>query len=201
MVAKVNEQKRRGRGLICALNGGVLLVILFSILGCGPALYDLPPAPPKEQWISFSSADPEDKQGSVERFLASKKVAIELYAALSDKKWPEALAMMSQETRNFLEDSSNGKGALGALEAGELAFAGQVARFRPAADFFIADLAGIKDALPNAPAENETKLRKELYAINSDGQARKILFIYEADAWRFHSPFLGTPILAAAPSP
>lgn len=118
--------------------------------------------------------------------LASKKVAIELYAALSDKKWPEALAMMSQETRNFLEDSSNGKGALGALEAGELAFAGQVARFRPAADFFIADLAGIKDALPNAPAENETKLRKELYAINSDGQARD-LFIYEADAWRFHS--------------
>jgi hypothetical protein len=184
----------------CLVGWALLVSALLAsagVAGCGRALYSLPDPPPREDWQNLNASDIDDRQGSVERFIAAKRVGVELYAALTAERWDEALEMMSQETRNFLEDASNGKGAAGALAAGELALGGQVTRFRPAADLFIADLVGLKDTLPNAPMESETKLRKELYAVNARGQARKVLFIYEADAWRFHSPFVGTPILAA----
>jgi hypothetical protein len=175
----------------------LLACVGVGIGGCGRALYKLPDAPPKEQWEHLNADDVDDKQGSVERFLAAKRVAIDVYGALLEERWADALPLMSQETRNFLEDTSGGKGAVAALAAGELVLSGQVAKFRPPSDFFITEMVGLKDALPNAPTENETKLRKELYAVNARGQARKVLFIYEADGWRFHSPFLGSPILAA----
>lgn len=181
--------------------GSHLLQAMFLLLlatGCGRALYALPDPPPDEEWTELGATATEDRQAATDRMLAAKRSAVSVYVALKGQKWDEALKLMSQDTRNFLDDASGGEGPEAALAKGELILGGQAASIRPADDFFIENMQEVRDDHPNAPAESETKNRKELYAIGRDGRARKIVMIFEADTWRLHSPFLGTPLIDAS---
>ena len=111
------------------------------------------------------------------------------------RSFADVLPLMSQETQAFFEDASNGAGAVAALETGELVVDGKTTPFDPVADLLIDDLRDLRDDFAGQ-SEAETPRRKELYAIAGDGRARKLVFIFEADAWRFHSPFVKTPILS-----
>lgn len=173
--------------------GALLVAVAVAILtmGCGD-IYTLPDAPPRESWVDLDAPEEEDEQAKLRRFLDAKRTAIKVYSALQKGDWDTVIDNVSQETRAFLEDGSGGAGARAALESGQLDIAGQQVDFDPAADFFIDDLQQIEDTLPGQE-EDETTRRKELYVINSAGEARKVLFIYEGDQWVFHSPFLRTP--------
>src|SRR5690606_24493009 len=155
-------------------------------------LYELTPPPPKDEWVDVNAVEEEDEEAKVRRFLDAKRAAIKVYGALQQGDWDTALENMSQETRSFLEDASGGEGAAVTLERRELLVSGQQVPFDPIADFFISDLADIRDEVPGQE-EAETPRRKELYAVSREGEARKVLFIYEADRWVFHSPFVRTP--------
>jgi hypothetical protein len=171
----------------------LLCLSLWTLVGCGPSLYELPAPPPADTWRAFDRQLEETEEERVRRFLAAKSAAIQAFAALQGGEFEEALGLMSQETRNFFEDSSGGRGALVVLQTGLIMVAGEESRFDPVADIFIEDLQDIRDDF--GQSEAETPRRKELYAISRSGKARKIVMIFEADGWRLHSPFLKTPLL------
>lgn len=171
------------------------LTVLAAILAsCGPSIYDLPVAPPKDEWVDSQDAIEEDEEVRIRRFLDSKRVAITVYGALQSKDWGKALDQMSQETQNFLENGAGDGVAATALESGVLKLNGKEEPFDVVGDFFVSNLEDIVDEL-EGQSENETTKRKELYALSRDGQARKIIFIYEAGAWKFHSPFIRTALI------
>jgi len=167
-------------------------VLSLWLAACGPSLYDLPVAPPKDEWVDSQDAVEEDEEVLVRRFLDSKRAAITVYGALQSKDWDKALDQMSQETQNFLESSAPDGVAATALETGTLMVNGKEESFDVVGDFFVTNLEDIVDDL-EGQAENETTKRKELYALSRDGQARKLIFIFEAGAWKFHSPFIRAP--------
>lgn len=177
----------------------VLPALVGLVTSACSGLYTLPDAPPREEWVDLGAAEPVDEQELVRRFLEAKRVAIAVYAAMRARDWATVLDNLSQETVAFLEDASGGAGAKAVLESGQLSIAGQSVEFDPAADFFIAELEQIEDEYPGQE-ESETPRRKELYVIDGSGRARKVVFILEADRWRFHSPFLKTPILEPPPA-
>ncbi len=173
--------------------GAGMLVLLLT--ACGGGLYDLPPAPPASEWVSFQEQREESDEERVRRFLDAKRAAIQIYAALAEGRWERAVELMSQETVAFFEDASNGAGAEAVLAAGVLSFGDEQIPFDPLVDLFIADLEDLRDEV-EGQVEAETRRRKELFAISRQGQGRKIIMIYERDGWRLHSPFIRTPTFA-----
>ncbi len=167
----------------------------LTTTACGPSIYTLPEPPPKDQWVDLNATEEESDEVRVRRFLDAKRVAISTYAALQNRDWKTALEHMSQETRAFLQTASADNDPAAALERGELHIDGQPVAFVPVEDFFIADLEDLRDDI-KGETESETLKRKEIYAIGQDGKARKVIFILEAGAWRFHSPFVRTPFLS-----
>lgn len=168
-----------------------LSLLTALAMACSGSMYTLPNPAPESEWVNVLATEKEDEQAKLKRTLAAKKAALDLYEALDTGRWDDAVALMSQETRNFLDEASGGQGAAAALESGKIELGDKAMQFRPTEVFFIDGLANIKDEVPGAPPEAETQRRKELYAISRDGRARKLVFIYEADAWRLHSPVLG----------
>jgi len=175
-------------------------LVVLLLPACGRSLYVLPPAPPESEWVDLNAPPEVDAQVELKRFFEARSVASKTYVALVNGDWDVAIANMSQETRNMLELMSDGKGATATLAKGVLMRQdGQAFKFDPAADFFLPNLQNFKDTIPNVPPEAENDKRKEIYAINGNGQARKLVFIFEEDAWRFHSPFLGSEIYKVEP--
>ncbi len=173
-----------------ALATAIALTALSA--ACGPSIYTLPDPPPKDEWVDLQATEEESDEVRVRRFLDAKRVAISTYAALQSRDWDTALENMSQETRAFLQDASGNNDPASALERGELLVGDQTVTFDPVTDFFIDGLEDLRDEV-SGQTESETLKRKEIYAVGRDGKARKVIFIVEGGAWRFHSPFIRTP--------
>ena len=183
----------------CAwLVAAALALTTLGATACGPGIYELPDPPPKDEWVDVHATEDESDEVRIRRFLDAKRVAISTYAALQSRDWDTALNNMSQETRAFLQDASGDNNPASALESGQLLVGDQTITFDPVADFFIAGLEDLRDEMPGK-TESETLKRKEIYAIGSDGKARKVVFIVEGEAWRFHSPFVRTPTFSVQP--
>lgn len=170
----------------------VSCAVSTAFFGC-TRMYTLPDAPPKETWVAAK----EVKQSPEERmrqFLDAKRAAIQCFAALADQNWTGAFAWMTQDSKAFFENHSDGKGAQNALSEKILIIDGEQVPFDPASDVFIADLADIRDEFANRD-DDESRTRKVLYSVSRSGMARPLIMRYEDDRWRVDFTQLSTELL------
>ncbi len=157
-------------------------------------MYSLPDAPPQSEWVV--AQEPEEAPEIVmRRFLDAKRAAIQCFAALADRNWEKAASWMSQGTRNFFESHSNGEGISAAFESGTVWIDGEAMAFDPVGDVFIHELSDIRDDFGERTDE-ENKTRKVLYAVNSSGLAREIVFVFEEERWVLDMTEISSELLA-----
>ena len=72
-----------------------------------------------------------------------------------------------------------------ALSQGKVQINGQVREVEPAAMLLAPELTNIKDSIEGTQ-EQETQRRKEIFALQPDGSARKIVVIKEGNQWVLH---------------
>ena len=170
------------------------LILLTSVTSGCANLYTLPDAPAKSEWVAYDDLLPENEEEKVQRFIESKRAAIKLYAALASHDFEEAIDFMATDTVAFLSEAADGRGPVAALESGKIYKDGKEFDFNPADVFYIENLSDIRDDF-GKEEQKENKKRKELFAVNSNGQARRIVMILEQDRWKFYATSIDSPIL------
>jgi hypothetical protein len=161
------------------------LPVLLSLSGCGPSLYDLPDPPAREQWQRHSLSPGEDDGASQERFLAAQDSVLTFVEAMNARRFDDAYALLSNETRILLDDLSlSGRGE-DVLETGQIRRDGADYRVDALDLFVIRDLAFIEDT-HEASSESETYRRKEVYCLGEDAHVHHVVLILEEDVWRIH---------------
>jgi hypothetical protein len=170
---------------VLACLAGLLLVGWLS--GCGPNLYELPDPPPRDEWRRHSLNPADDEVVYLQNFLSAKDTVLTFVEALEDERWEDAYRLLSNETRLLLDDlSPSGRGET-VLENGRIQ-RGDNEYLVDALDLFvIRDLVDIVDQ-HDREREAETYRRKEIYAVDSNGEAHHIVVIYEEGGWRIHKP-------------
>lgn len=164
---------------------GLLLAGLIS--GCGPNLYDLPDPPPRDEWHRHSLNPADDEAAYLQNFLSAKDTVVTFVEAMEDERWEDAYRLLSNETRLLLDNlSPSGRGET-VLENGRIQRDDQEYVVDALDLFVIRDVIDIVDQHDH-DREAETYRRKEIYAVNSSGDAHHLVVIYEEGAWRIHKP-------------
>ena len=171
-----------------------VLAAVMGVTGC-VRMYSLPDAPPKSEWQTVEQQKKETPEDAMRRFLDAKRAAIQCFAALADGNWDKAMTWMSADSVSFFESMSNGQGAAAVFESRTLWTEDGEIAFDPVGDVFIRDLADIRDEFGNRQ-DNETETRKILYAVNSEGMAHEIVFVFEEDRWRLDMTNIQFDLLA-----
>jgi hypothetical protein len=165
----------------------LLLLLALALPACGRGLYDLPDPPPRDEWRRHSLDPAEDEARSHQAFLAAQGSVLAFLEAMRESRWEAAYEVLSNETRILLDDlSPNGRGET-VLAEGRVVREGAEYRLDPVDLFVIADLDALLDEMPGE-REQETYRRKEIWARSSAGDVRRLVLIYEDDAWRLHRP-------------
>ena len=175
--------------------GALILTLILASLGalsgaCGGALYELPPPVPESAREDVSLIPGEDDRARERDYLEARAAILKLYQYLSSKRFKEALELMSEGTIEFLTFTSSKPSSPDApvttLAEGRLVMRdGQVILFDPVALLLAKDVSKLEDELPGQK-EQETSRRKEIFAVEEDGQIRKIVVIKEAGRWVIH---------------
>jgi hypothetical protein len=166
----------------------LLIAALVSLGAAGCAsLYRLPEPPPREAWARHSLSPTQNRDRSAERYAEARTALFSFLDALASERWDDAYSALSNETRILLDDlATDGRGesvlATGDLRRGDAAYEVDVIDL-----FVISELARVEDDWNDQP-EAESYRRKELWAIDRNGDAHRVILIYESDAWRIHKP-------------
>ncbi len=166
----------------------IIIVVLCSMIGlfltqgCSKP-YELAEPGPSSTWQDIEGYDNMTEQQKKALYLAAKRAAVNLYVALSQKQWNDALTLMDKSTVNRLETLSKGKGAASWLASQSVS---------PEAIFFIEDLADIQDMHADY-AQKESASRQELFAVSTDGKVRRIIMELEGDAWKYNIKSMKEP--------
>lgn len=172
------------KGLSCAL----LTCVLSA---CGPGrLYELPPPPPESERQDVSLIPGEDERARERDYLEARAVALKLYQYLSAKRFKESLSLLSGETVDMLALTSPKKGGADAAEetlaqGTMILSSGKMIKFDPVELLVAKDISKLEDSLAGQ-TENETSRRKEIFAIQPDGNAQRVIVIKEAGRWVIH---------------
>lgn len=161
-----------------------------SLAACGRrTLYELPPPPPAEERRDVSLIPGEEERQSEQAYVEARAAIIELNGLLKTRRYEEAMGLMSQETQTMLAYLSpqpeSDRPALATLTEGAILVSGQRREIEPAAMLLAPDLGRLQDAI-EGQREQETRLRKEIFALQPDGSARKIVVIKEGGRWVLH---------------
>lgn len=167
----------------------VLVLLLWS--GCASSsLYELPPPPPEQERQDVSLIPGEDERARERDYLEARATVLKVYQYLNAKRYKEALGLLSEETVDFLSyvspKKSTPQAAEETLAQGKIILNdGQVIPIDPAALLVARDISKLEDSLAGQK-ESETSRRKEIFAIQADGKAQRIIVIKEAGQWVIH---------------
>ena len=157
--------------------------------GCA-GVYELPPPPPEGQRENISLIPGEEERVKEQNYLQARATVLKAYQFLSAKRFKESLGLMSTATQALLKSTSPKKGAtnpaVSTLSEGKMLLpSGQTLTFDPAAFILAPDISDMKDTL-EGQSEQETARRKEIFAVQPDGSARRIVVIKEGGRWVIH---------------
>lgn len=171
------------------LASAVLCAVVAVSFGCGGSPYYLPP--PKEDQGSVAVNPAEQAEQQRQQYLAARAALLKLYETLSKDQFEAAEQYLSQQTRDFLAFGSEAGDASAALASGQLVLPnGQTVAIDPV-DFLIGGkVSRIVDTREGAE-EHETRRRKELFVIDPDGQAHRVIMILEGDQWVLQKTSIG----------
>ncbi len=166
----------------------LILICLASLASACASVYTLPPPAAQPETVSLIPG--EDERAKERLYLEARAAILRLNQLLASKRYREALGQMSQETRDFLTFTSpDPKAQVPAeitLAQGKLMLkGGQEIVIEPGAFLLAADLSNLKDSV-EGQAEQETPRRKEIFAVQPDGKARRIVMIREGAQWVLH---------------
>ena len=164
---------------------------------CGPAIYEIPPPPPEDEWTDRELDPTAEEEASAERYAEARRAVLALYEALQDGAFEEAYYLLSNETRILLDTYGGGVGEE-ALANGLLEVDGTVYSFDPVDLLLMPEPASFEDSV-SGEEENETSRRKELFIFDADDNYRRVIVIREADEWVIHAPRVPTDRLDVAP--
>lgn len=173
------------------MGGALCAVLCVSGVGAGCAgVYELPPPPAEGQRETISLIPGEEERVKEQNYLQARAAVLKTYQFLSAKRFKESLALMSTATQGLLTSTSPQKGASNpaviTLSEGKMVLpSGQTLTFDPAAFILAPDISDMKDTL-EGQTEQETARRKELFAMQPDGTARRIVVINEGGRWVIH---------------
>lgn len=166
---------------------GVLGAIMFLFSGCQDNLYVLPDPPPEQDRRSVSLVPGEEDRLKEQHYVSARASVLKLYKLLSAKRFEESLLLMSQETRDFLAFvSPKDKNPAMTLIQGQMVLKdGKSITMDPVAFLLATDLSKLQDAV-DGMSEQESLRRKEIFAVQPDGEAKKIVVILEGGRWVLH---------------
>ncbi|MCB9531085.1 MAG: hypothetical protein H6698_01550 [Myxococcales bacterium] len=165
-------------------------------LGVGTAchpVYRLPDPPPREAWAHVEIDPSAARVQSDEAFTAARRVLVSLYEAAGAGEWATFAEGLSAETRVTL-GGGNAANAESALAAGRVTVGGREWAFEPIGLLLPPNPTGFSDTRAGEH-EEESARRKEVF-VESGDEARRVVMIWEGDAWRVHVPRLRTSDLA-----
>lgn len=184
----MNRTTARDRQGVVVRNNTMFLLLFWALItvGCS-GLYELPDPPPRDAWQRHSLSPAEDQDRSRDRFLEAQDSLLGFVEAMSDGRFEEAYALLSNETRILLDDlSPTGRGEH-TLETGEIARDSSEYILDPMDLFVVSNLQRIEDTYEDR-LEAETYRRKEIYCLGLDETVHHVVMILEEDAWRIHKP-------------
>ena len=168
------------------VNVRILVFVALIATGCS-GLYELPDPPPRDAWQRHSLSPAEDHDRSHSRFLEAQDSLLAFVEALTDERFEDAYALLSNETRILLDDlSSTGRGEY-TLETGEIVRDSSEYLVDALDLFVVLDLQRIEDTFEDR-MEAETYRRKEVYCFGADDAVHHVVLIFEEDSWRIHKP-------------
>lgn len=157
--------------------------------GCAARLYELPPPPSDDEKRSVSLIPGEEERAREKDYVEARAALIELNSLLASKRYEEALAKMSQETRTMLEFVSPNQDAkrpaVETLATGRFVVDGESRQLDPIAALLAEDLSRISDSVEGV-VEQESGRRKEVFAALPDGGYKKIVMLKEGGVWVLH---------------
>jgi hypothetical protein len=170
------------------LTGAGGLALTAAVLGaCGTSPYYLPPPPTAEEKAEAArEAAADSAEPTVtdeERDLQARASLLKLYELLSAEQYEAAEAYLSQQTRDFLRDGSQAGDPSAALASGKMAFGDErTIEFEPVELLIGGNIARIEDAMEGVE-ESETPNRRELFVIDPQGEAHRVVMIFEGGEW------------------
>jgi hypothetical protein len=170
----------------------LFVMLAFAASACASNPYQLPPPPPRDEWIDDAVDPKADERRREMLYLEARTSLLGLFNLLSNQRYEEASAMVSAETRDFLTRGGQDE-FTDVLAAGKLALGnGEVVEIDPVSTLVAPDLTGMVDTVDGI-GENETDARKELF-VPVDGGYLRIVMIKEGGNWVLHRTRLPQPI-------
>ncbi len=168
-----------------SLTASLLVATLLS--ACAPDLYVLPAPPSASERRSVSLIPGEEERKREQEYLKARASILKLYQLLSAKRFDESLNYMSQETRDFLAFVSprDKNPSVTLVESRLVLKDGTNIQIEPVSFLLAPDLSKLKDTVDGVQ-EQESARRKEVYAVQKDGKARRIVMILEGGKWVLH---------------
>lgn len=161
------------------------MLAFVGLAGCSASVYVLPP--PGDADDAPRSLDPAaDAEAETLRFYAAQAALRAFYTALAAEDAETAWSLLSNETRLLLDHGSDGDGETALLE-GRVTIDGTAWTFDPVDLFVVRSPVDWRDTMPGE-SEIESARRKEIFVVSRDETVRRVVMIYEGDAWRVHAP-------------
>lgn len=133
------------------------------------------------------------------RFYAAQAALRAFYTALASGDGDTAFSLLSHETRLLLDHGSEGDGEAALIE-GRVTIDGTEWTFDPVGLFVGPSPVDWRDTMPGE-SESESARRKEIFVVSSDDSVRRVVMIFEGDAWRVHAPTWSRDHLVRAGAP
>lgn len=159
----------------------ILFIALIALAACSP--YALPDPPPETERGAVTLNPSEAQRESTERFAEARRTILSLYETLETADWEAASALLSHETKLLLGQGDASQ-ASAALASGRVTVEGASYDFDPLTLFLIPSPDAFEDDWEEAE-QHETSRRKEVFIVSGE-DSRRVVVIYEADAWRLH---------------
>lgn len=189
----------RARAGIYTVPGIVLLALsviaMAGISGCRTSPYHLPaPAQPARDGTGADQVD----EAALDR--AARASLMKLYELLRAQQYEPAERYLSQETREFLTHITRQADAATALASRKMTLQGQAEiTFDPVQLLLGGNIAEVRDAMDGV-AQAETPNRRELFVIDPQGKAHRVILIREGGEWVLHKTSVGPSAPLSTPA-
>lgn len=159
------------------------LLATFAI-GC-VNVYSIPAPPPENERRSVSLIPGEEERQTERDYMAARATIVKVNSLLTQQRYVEALEHLSAETRAFLSHGGNASPDEVLASRNLKLPDGSVVSFEPAALLLAEDISKLEDSVEGIN-EQETRSRKEIFAVLADGQVTRIVVIKEGGEWVIH---------------
>lgn len=178
----------RALGLVFGLCG------VLGVSGCGTSLYRLPQPAQTAPDPATINEEARPAQGAALNGAARASLT-RLYALLKAGDYEPSERYLSQETREFLAHITGQPDAATALASRKMKLQAQPeVAFDPIELLLGGNIAEVRDAMEGV-TKAETANRRELFVIDPQGNAHRVIFILEGGQWVLHK----TSVAPSAP--